>query len=261
MNPFFFGNSKAPLYGVYHQSDQPSAKHGVVLCAAFGQEYMRSHRAMRQLATMLSRVGVPVLRFDYRGTGDSAGDIEETTAQEWLEDLNLAIDELKDTANLQSVSVIGLRLGCLVATHVCKSRADITKLTLWDPIVSGTDYIAELTSEIKSQPQNKRSNFIAPDGTLHYNGFAINQELQNSLNALNLLNSYPENVPEVVQIISHNNERFTSLQKAWNEYSSFTCHKIDAPGDWNYVDDNGGILLPQPIIQGIVNQYKMREAA
>src|SRR5215217_413896 len=78
MNPLYFGSSQKPLYGVYHppksQPGRPVRTTGVVLCYPLGQEYMRAHRAFRQLATLLTKSGFPVLRFDYYGTGDSGGD-------------------------------------------------------------------------------------------------------------------------------------------------------------------------------------------
>ena len=77
MRPFYFGDSEEALYGVYHSPQGEHRDEGVVLCAPFGQEAMRTHRALRQLATLLTKRGYHVLRFDYRGTGDSALDIYE----------------------------------------------------------------------------------------------------------------------------------------------------------------------------------------
>lgn len=51
------------------------------------------------------------------------------------------------------------------------------------------------------------------------------------------------------------------LKEAWFDKPGFGYKYIEAPGDWNYVDSNGGILLPQPIIQYIVDQYTIKEAA
>lgn len=261
MNPFFFGDSKAPLYGVFHQADQSSSKHGVLLCPPFGQEYMRSHRAIRQLAIMLSRIGIPVLRFDYRGTGDSAEKLEDVNASMWLEDVNTAIDELKDTARVDSVSLIGLRLGCLLATHAILERKDVERLVLWDPVISGQAYIDELKHSIKTLAHKKNSNFIARDGSINYNGFELHGTLQNSLCSLSLKDSYPLHVSSVLQVVSHNSDSFSNLESVWSVNNGFCSKKIDAAGDWNYVDGNGGILLPQPIIQGIVDEYKLSEAA
>ena len=41
------------------------------------------------------------------------------------------------------------------------------------------------------------------------------------------------------------------------EKGNFSSDLIEAPHDWNYVDKYGGILLPQPIIQGIVDRLDL----
>src|SRR5918992_3821916 len=112
MNPFFFGSSQQPLYGVYHPPKARVPRRiGVVLCYPLWQEYMRAHRAFRQLAILLAKAGFPVLRFDYFGTGDSGGDSESGDVAQWTADVCTAIDELKDTAGVRSVSLVGLRVG------------------------------------------------------------------------------------------------------------------------------------------------------
>ena len=70
---FFFGNPGSPLYGSY-ESPSASVRRdcGIVLCYPLMAEYLRSHRAFRQLAVRLAEAGFPVLRFDYFGSGDSA---------------------------------------------------------------------------------------------------------------------------------------------------------------------------------------------
>jgi hypothetical protein len=51
--------------------DAPGA--AVLLCNPFGQEAIRCHRAFRLLSARLASSGIPSLRFDYFGTGDSPG--------------------------------------------------------------------------------------------------------------------------------------------------------------------------------------------
>ena len=53
-------------------------------------EYMCTHLALGELSLALAEKGQHVLRFDYRGTGDSFGDLCDVTASDWLEDIALA---------------------------------------------------------------------------------------------------------------------------------------------------------------------------
>ena len=66
MRPVVFGNR----FGWLHAG---SGTRGVVLCNTYGHEYVWTYSGMRHLADALSARGMWVLRFDYRGTGDSAG--------------------------------------------------------------------------------------------------------------------------------------------------------------------------------------------
>ena len=52
---------------------------------------------------------------------------------------------------MQSVHVIGLRLGGLLAAAACAEREDIESLNLWDPVTSGVQYINELRKELTDE--------------------------------------------------------------------------------------------------------------
>lgn len=253
MNPFFFGNSSHPLYGVYHPpSALPHKKEAVLLCPPFGQEYMRSHRAYRQLTLLLNKKGFPVLRFDYRGTGDSYGNLEDTNLSDWLEDINVATEELKQTAQVDSVSIVGLRLGGLLASAASK-ELQIKRLVLWDTVASGKDYQEELSQEIAKFP-GSLGKFIDQNGTIHFNGFALSKNQLQELHKLDLYQSEPL-ASQVIQISSSENPAEQKLKSNWANKKNFNYQLTPAPGDWNFVDDFGGILLPHEIIQEIVRLF------
>lgn len=120
MKPFYFGPPSSQLFGAYHAPFPTRERYqGIVLCFPFGQEYMRAHRAFRQLAGSLSQEGFHVLRFDYRGTGDSAGDLTEVNAANWLDDIDYAIRELRDMMGVHKIDLMGLRMGALLAGVTC----------------------------------------------------------------------------------------------------------------------------------------------
>ena len=85
-----------------------------------------------------------MLRFDYFGTGDSAGAGEEGSVEQWSRDVDTAIDELRDTTSLDRVSLVGLRFGGLLAADVAARRKDLDRVVLWDPIVRGEQYVREM---------------------------------------------------------------------------------------------------------------------
>jgi pimeloyl-ACP methyl ester carboxylesterase len=144
MEPFYFGAGRRQLFGIYHAPEGGASRDaGVVLCHPLGQEYLRSHRAFLQLARLLSARGLHVLRFDLSCCGDSPGDTDQGRLARWVEDVGTAADELRGGA-LQRVGLVGLRLGATVALMAGAGRGDIPALVLWEPVVNGSEYVAQL---------------------------------------------------------------------------------------------------------------------
>ncbi len=145
MRPFFFGRSDAPIFGLYHEAEGRGLdRGGIVICAPFGAEYVRAHRALRELAIRLAGAGFHVLRFDYVGTGDSGGEADQATIEAWLADIGAALDEILEICGRRSASLVGLRLGGTLAAIAAAGRGDVVRLALWDPILSGPGYLEEL---------------------------------------------------------------------------------------------------------------------
>lgn len=144
METFLFGPDER-LFGAYHEGFGPANAPPVLICNGLGQDYMRGHLVLRLLARRLSAVGGPVLHFDYRGTGDSAGDPDTNTLAQLREDTAIARQELLDISGHGEAVILGLRFGAWLALE----HSD--RVVAWDPIVSGRDYVAslhELTREL-----------------------------------------------------------------------------------------------------------------
>lgn len=141
--PFYFG-ADAELYGCLHRAPRPTGR-GVVMCYPWGREYNRSHRAFRQLAFRLADRGTSVLRFDYYGTGDSRGAVEEGDVSRWVRDVEAAIEALAERGDASRIALTGLRLGASLAALAARARPErLDGVALWDPVVHGRDYVEEL---------------------------------------------------------------------------------------------------------------------
>ena len=141
--PLFFGPSQRPLFGAYHPAAQRGDR-GVVLCNPWGEEYLCAHPSLGLLARQLAGAGNHVLRFDYGGTGDSGGMATEGTLKTWRDDLEWALDEIRDLGDVRKIAIVGLRLGGTLAALAAAERKDVDRLVLWDPVVDGSDYVREL---------------------------------------------------------------------------------------------------------------------
>ncbi len=232
-----FGSITPPL-----ARGTPSA--AVVLCYPFGQEYMRAHRAYRQLATLISRMAGPVLRFDYFGTGDSPGEGEEVTLQRWVEDTGVAIDEVRQRSGLDRVRMAGLRLGAVAAALASEGRDDVERMVLWDPVIRGRAFLDELDKE-----------GVTPVGSTWWvNGFPASERLRREVDEVDLCRLTVPAATQVVQVISHRNVEFERFSQAMEARSvRGETRLIPSSPNWNYSDDVGGILLPREMIRGVVD--------
>lgn len=150
MIPMFFGETGRPLFGVFHPPVGASGARGVLISGPIGHEYDRVHRMTRHLAVRLSREGFPTLRFDYTGSGDSSGEAEDGDFEVWQRDLVTAAEELRDTSGCRSIAVVGIRLGGSVAALVPEYPCPVDTIYLWDPVLSGSAYLENLTNQHES---------------------------------------------------------------------------------------------------------------
>lgn len=137
---FYFAENR--LFGMYHAPHPESMpkQHLVVFCGAILHEYYKTQFVSRQLSLALSQLGYDVLRFDYSGQGNSAGEISLT---QWQNDLDSTIDEGLSLSGADRVSLFGVRFGCLICSHYAGPHP-VEKFAMWDPIAAGDTYLKEL---------------------------------------------------------------------------------------------------------------------
>ena len=143
--PVWFGPSSRPIFGWLTTPRDGQARGGVVLAPPVGREARGARRAFRRTALALAARGFVSLRFDYRGTGDSAGDLGELDLDTaWTDSVARAVDLLR-TCELDSVSAVGMRLGAtIVGAAADAADLSLSSLVLWDPCDSGRNYLREL---------------------------------------------------------------------------------------------------------------------
>ena len=185
MNLLFFGRTGRQLFGAYHAPTPGVAVRGAaVLCPPWGPEYLVTHRILRRLAMRLNESGYHVLRFDYYGTGDSAGEREDGDLSSWYDDATLAVDELRDMSGCATVASFGIRLGAVIAWRLAAMRADVHATVLWDPVVRGEGYLREL---VAAQLESDRWSLSrkrwrpSPDRAIDLLGFPLTPSMRQSI--------------------------------------------------------------------------------
>src|SRR6202453_217969 len=142
----YFSSGEHRLFGwLYRPPSDSKADIGVVICNPFGYEAICSHRGMRAFAEAIAAAGMPALRFDYLGTGDSAEiDPNADQIQIWTRDVLAAADELRRRTGVGRVCLLGFRLGALLATLAASESNSVSALIAIAPIVTGRRYLREL---------------------------------------------------------------------------------------------------------------------
>ena len=126
---FFCGTDR--LYGIVHQPPEIS-ECGLLLLP--GRPALRSgrHRLFVMLARAWAEAGIPVMRFDYRGTGDGEG--EMGTLEESAADIASAIDAFQShVPDAQRIVLWGLCGGAADAVLYATQDARVTGLALVNP--------------------------------------------------------------------------------------------------------------------------------
>lgn len=138
-----FPCNDAWLVGVASLPEQPRRR-GVLIVVGGPQYRVGSHRQFALLARSLAAQGIPVMRFDYRGMGDSDG--EARTFEHVGDDLRAAIDHFIATApELTEVVIWGLCDAASAALFYAGGDARVCGLVLLNPWVRTSGGLAKAT--------------------------------------------------------------------------------------------------------------------
>ncbi len=180
---FWISSNQDPLYACLHlPRDAAYQAHAVVICNPFGHEYAHAHRTLKTLADFLAVKGIPTLRFDYCGSGDSAGNmLQENLFEHALQDIHSVICFLKQALNIHTITLVGLRLGATLAACYAE-KFPVNNLVLWAPCSRGKAYVRELKAleKLASFDSDTDKDFIESAG------FIMSVDFAHQLSQVNL---------------------------------------------------------------------------
>lgn len=238
IRPLFFNGDRQRLFGVFYEPfGERRTGSPILVCPPIGHEYVRSYKAIRKLCGRLSQSGFAVFKFDYAGLGDSYGDGSEADVAEWRNNIRTAAAELCRASGQSEITVVGLRFGAALAAGVRLEGSVVSSLVLWDPIVNGAGYLAELRQLHRvclvdtlryRTPQSGRTS----DSEIL--GFRFPPRLQASMGQLSLLNK-PFPYSNCFLVTSSQTPEYDELTQSLNRNTKgrFTHETVSEPAGWD----------------------------
>ncbi len=193
----WIGTPTRPLMSWLTAPVDGASEVGVVIAPAVGYEYWSSHRTLRTLAERLAGQGHCALRFDFDGTGDSAGDQwDPSRVQAWQMGVDLAAQALRSWG-VSTLVVVGLRVGATFAL-LRGSGVQADAVVAWAPVVRGRRYVSELN--LLGLPVPEASGSPERSGGIVQAGSVFSAETLADLSAINLTTLTERPAPRVLVV-------------------------------------------------------------
>jgi pimeloyl-ACP methyl ester carboxylesterase len=239
-----------------------SGGRGVVLCSPIGLEDLVMHRFVRRLACELAEAGIPALRFDYRGTGDSLGsETDPDQVKAWLAGVRKAVKWLREEAGITEIALVGFRVGGLLAAQVAEQCGDIVALVLVGPVMSGTSYLREaaaLNAFVPKFAAGQARQALFPDtdkGGLEVAGFTLTPATIRDLEGLDLRSLKRRPAPRILVLgrsCSRADQRLGAMLRLLDAEVTVGILPGYASMPWN----SSLAVLPHDAFSGLVDWIK-----
>jgi len=190
-----FLGARSRSFAHFHPPAVPARRMAYLLCPPIGYEAVHCHNSLRALAEALAAQGFPTLRLEYDGTGEAPGfDTDPGRVAAWLGSIHEALRTLRACAGVESVGVVGLRMGATLALQAAREQA-ISSLVLWEPCASGAAFAREM--EIMASAAVAAGEDEAANG-LQAGGYRYTAETLGELRQLDLRQVHPLGQPRVL---------------------------------------------------------------
>jgi alpha-beta hydrolase superfamily lysophospholipase len=191
-------DGEAVFAWLHMPAHDPRSTTGVVICPPFGWDELGVHRCLRVLADQFAAAGHAALRYDFPGTGDSAGSPRDPGRLDaWTTSVDVAAQALREEAGCERIVALGIGLGGMVAVRAVGAGAAVDDLVLWAVPSRGRRLIremrqfariadAELLDHGMAAEEGEEEVAMADDGALNVAGFVLGAETLAALESLDL---------------------------------------------------------------------------
>lgn len=121
------------IFAVFHRPLLPRKVPAVLVCAGFAGNKCGKYRMLVSLGKELAKRGIAVLRFDYRGAGDSEGEFNHMTFESKVSDALASLRFLVNDPQIEAsrIGILGRSLGGAVAVVAAARSGSIKSMAFW----------------------------------------------------------------------------------------------------------------------------------
>jgi len=131
------------IFGVLHRPSGKGPHPAVLVCHGLAGHKTGKFRVYVDLATRLTDRGIAVFRFDYRGCGDSEGELLTATPDKHVEDAAVCLKYMEGQPAIDNsrIGIFGRSFGGPIAVIAASRFPHVKSLVLWCPMFNGKQWI------------------------------------------------------------------------------------------------------------------------
>jgi pimeloyl-ACP methyl ester carboxylesterase len=261
--PFFFGPEPRPLFGWLHLPESQRVNDaGLLICSPLGYDSITCHRTLRHLADAAAARGIPALRFDYDGTGDSAGqDTDPARLAAWVENIRDAVRALRRQAGVRHVVVFGVRMGATLAMLAAQRPSEVTGAILVNPVIEGRRYLRELKALAATSAVAAVKSEANGHGIEEAAGFITTAETRQSIGAIRLAGDSLEAAPSRVLLVDRTDLPVDGLlEERLRQLGSKVAH-LAFDGYADMLRDTHETIVPHEMIRDVLDWIPQQDSA
>lgn len=237
----------APLYCAYHFPNENAVVKGhgypVVIAPPLFEERKGAYAPLRRLAQRLAAAGHAVMRFDYRGSGESGGKPEARRWEHLCQDVAVVRKTLARLSGKRDSALLGLRGGATVCLQE-SIRTGGEAVVALAPLVSGATQVRlwRMRSKIKSELSGGGSSHVqasADTQVLDFDGFAVHPGFFDDVAKFDLAKDLGRlSCPGLVVQVSHREDaapESVRLMETLGSRATLTCMRMEP--FWDKIDD------------------------
>ncbi len=210
----FLNSRGQTLIGILHHPAEKKMPVAAILC--HGMESNKESDKLVAMSRTLAKKGIPALRFDFAGSGESSGKFEEITYSNEVEDLKAAFHFLL-RHQVERIGLFGSSMGATVALLFAAEEKRVKALV----VIAAPIHPEKITENLLSREEilNWRQT-----GFVTYHGRRINVSLLDDLKKINVPQA-AINISCPVLIIHGDGDETVPVDEAHELFGQLTCLK------------------------------------